>query len=85
MYTLTLTEQDISDLCFVGNRYCYSDVILDFCNEGENVLSETDATAIVKAIEDDMDGGHDAFPLLYKGSLLAGKLADLYCAYTGDK
>ena len=76
MYTLTLTEQDIETICFVSSRYCWSDTLQSLgVSEGENTLTEPEAWELYEAIEADMEGGHDVFPMLDPGSDLASKLA----------
>ena len=63
MYALTLTESELDTISFVGNRYEWSKVLQDL-NEGLNEISEHKAWEIGEAIESDMEGGHDAFPML---------------------
>ena len=68
-YTLELTTDDLDAIAFVGDRYQWSQSLATLA-EGTNELSE--------AIESDMDGGHDAYPLLDPRSDLAEKLTELY-------
>ena len=77
MYTLTLTESDIATIAFVGNRYEWSSILQDL-NEGINEIPEYKAWEIKDAIESDMDGGHDAFPMLDTDSELGENLYKLY-------
>jgi hypothetical protein len=74
-YKLRLTEEEIETIGFVGGRYCWSDSLLAL-DVGENVLAEHEAWAIKEAIEADMEGGHDAFPMLDTRSDVGGELAD---------
>tara|TARA_R100000306_G_scaffold13510_1_gene16167 strand:- start:1576 stop:1824 length:249 start_codon:yes stop_codon:yes gene_type:complete len=76
-YTLNLKGDDLDTIGFVGNRYYWSESI---CNlvEGDNHISESDAWVIKNAIDLDMDGGHDAFPMLDNRSDLCDKLYKLY-------
>ena len=47
------------------------------------MIAEGDAREIIEGIESDMEGGHDAFPMLDVGSDLADKLVDLYQHFNG--
>ena len=76
MYSLALTTEDVNTINFVGVRYGWSDSLLGY-DIGEHELTESEAWAIRDAIESDMEGGHDAFPMLDSESDLATKLADL--------
>ena len=77
MYELVLTEEDVATIAFVGNRYEWSSS-LGKLNEGVNNLTESQAWEIREAIESDMEGGHDAFPMLDTTSELCEKLYNLY-------
>ena len=77
MYELVLTEEDIDTIAFIGNRYDWSSS-LDKLNEGVNNLTESQAWEIREAIESDMEGGHDAFPMLDTSSELCEKLYNFY-------
>ena len=76
-YTLELTTDDLDAIAFVGDRYHWSQSLATLA-EGTNELSESEAWLIGEAIESDMDGGHDAYPLLDPRSDLAEKLTELY-------
>jgi len=76
-YTLELTTDDLDAIAFVGDRYEWSQSLATLA-EGTNELSESEAWTISEAIESDMDGGHDAYPLLDPRSDLAEKLTELY-------
>ena len=79
MYNLTLTEQDVETICFVGDRYGWSQSMLDYgIEEGDNTISEPDAWTIQNAIESDMDGGHQPFPMLDGNSELWVKLCNFW-------
>ncbi len=73
MYTLTLTEEDISTIGFVGGRYDWSEAISSLV-EGENEIPEYEAWEINDAFNRDTEGGHSFFPMLNHQSELAGKL-----------
>lgn len=76
-YLLTLTEEDVKTIAFIHGRYYWTDQL--FCLEaGDNVLTELEAWAIVGGIEEDMIGGHDAYPMLDTSSTLCDKLHTLY-------
>ena len=77
MYNLTLTADDVSAIAFIGYRYEWSNVLLEY-DVGDNEIIGWKAWAIRNAIEDDMEGGHNAFPMLDPHSDLAAKLATLY-------
>ena len=74
---LTLTEEDVDTIAFVGGRYGWSDA-LDTYDVGDNDIPEHEAWEIRDAIDSDMEGGHNAFPMLDTRSELAGKLTDFY-------
>ena len=76
-YLLTLTDQDIETIAFVGGRYCWSDALRSLA-AGDNELTESEAWVISEAIEADMVGGHDAYPMLDTSSTLCTKLHSLY-------
>ena len=76
-YLLTLTEADVETIAAVGHRYCWS-VSLGLLEAGDHVLTEHEAWSIREAIEDDMIGGHDAYPMLDTTSALCTKLHNLY-------
>jgi len=79
MYNLTLTENDIETIFFVGNRYGWSKSLLDIgINEGENLIRESDAWKVKDGIDDDMEGNHSAFPMLDSRSDLAEKLVKFW-------
>lgn len=78
-YKLTITEADYKDICFVGNRYCWSDTLLDYVNgPGEIEFDEGDAWEIKEAFEADTEGDHQFFPMLNGVSSLALKLMKFY-------
>ena len=73
MYTLHLTEEDISTIAFVGHRYGWSDT-LSSLGEGKNEIPERKAWDIISAFNEDTEGGHSFFPMLNHQSDLARKL-----------
>ena len=77
MYNLTLTDNDVNTIAFVGYRYEWSNALLEY-DVGDNEIIGWKAWAIRNAIDDDMEGGHNAFPMLDPRSELAAKLATLY-------
>ena len=72
-----MTTDDLDAIALVGDRYEWS-LSLATLAEGTNELSESEAWTISEAIESDMDGGHNAYPLLDPRSDLAEKLTELY-------
>lgn len=72
-YTLTLTDEDIKTIAFVGGRYEWSKALLRL-DVGENILSELEAWLIREAFDSDTEGGHGYFPMLDGRSELASKL-----------
>ena len=77
VYVLELTEDEAATISWVGGRYGWSDALSEY-GEGAHMIAEGDAREIIEGIESDMEGGHDAFPMLDVGSDLADKLVDLY-------
>jgi len=77
MYTLDLTQDDLSTISFIGNRYSWSQSLLHL-EEGKNSIAESQAWEIKDAIEEDMVGGHDAYPMLDTHSELCDKLHKFY-------
>ena len=76
-YLLTLTDLDVATIEFVGGRYGWSDALRSL-EAGDNVLTESEAWSIRDGIEEDMIGGHDAYPMLHTDSTLIEKLHNLY-------
>lgn len=72
-YTLTLTEEDVSTIAFVGGRYSWSDALRGL-EAGDNGLAEHEAWEIAEAFEADTEGGHSPFPMLDGRSALYGTL-----------
>lgn len=77
MYTLVLSESDLSTAHHVGHRYAWSQWILDTCEVGANALAEHQAWELAEAIEADCEGGHSPFPMLNPHSELYEKLSTL--------
>ena len=77
MYTLELTDTDIETIAFVGGRYAWSYALCSLFS-GRNELTEPDAWIIRDAIDEDMVGGHSAFPMLDGRSELASKLFEFW-------
>ena len=77
MYTLTLTEEDMNTILFVGNRYSWSKVLSNLA-VGENFMDSWVATRIGRAFNEDMEGNHSMFPMLNLRSSLAIKLREFY-------
>lgn len=85
IWWMPFTEDEITTLMWVGTRYGWSSSTLDVMtyNEdgsGDIALSSQNISNICEGIESDMEGGHDAFPLLdYRtGINLADKLMMIY-------
>ena len=82
MYTLTLDEQDLETISFVGNRYCWSERLSRIAYFGEDLengstlytFPENVAWEIKADFEADTEGGHSFFPMLDHRSDLARKL-----------
>jgi len=72
-YTLSLTEEDITTIDFVGGRYGWSRALRRM-EVGENRIAEHEAWEICEAFEADTEGGHSPFPMLDPRSELAEKL-----------
>ena len=81
MYTLEIDADGADAIQFSGDRYGWSDALqrLGYAHEGTHEVPEHEAWEIREAIEADMEGGHNAFPLLASGSALASALTDFYC------
>ena len=77
MYVLNLNESDLDTISFVGNRYGWSESIINL-GKGDNHVRESDAWTIKDAIDSDMDGGHNAFPMLDPQSELFAKMYKFY-------
>lgn len=76
--SLDITNQDLDTICWVGDRYCWSAVLgKHFFEEGTQELTVEDATEIVEEFKADMEGGHQAFPCLQKGSALHRKIIQI--------
>lgn len=80
MYTLTIDEHGADAITFIGHRYAWSSTLqaLGYDTMGEHTLRESDAWSIRDAIEQDMEGGHSAYPMLDPRSTLATSLTELY-------
>ncbi len=76
-YLLTLTESDIETIASVGSRRCWSSALSSLIG-GDNVLTYNEAWKVRNAIDADMVGGHNAYPMLDTSSTLCTKLHDLY-------
>ena len=77
MYTLTLTDDDIETIAFVGYRYCWSNA-LRHMETGENAIPEHEAWEISEAFYADTEGGHSMFPMLNPRCELYDKLINFY-------
>ena len=62
-YTLTLTNDDIRTISFVGGRYAWSDALRGM-DTGTHELTEPEAWELSEAFESDTEGGHSPFPML---------------------
>ena len=81
------TPQEVDTIKFVGNRYNWSDKALEhmsFDDDGWGIIEVSEAViySIHESIENDMEGGHNAFPMLNTrdnmGSQIATKLLLIY-------
>lgn len=76
-YSLTLTEDEVGTIAFIGRRYAWSAALLSL-EPGENHLTESEAWRIKEAFESDTEGGHQPFPMLDSGSELYERLMALW-------
>lgn len=80
---MILTSSDVATIHFVGGRYEWSSSLISLLVfEGRNMLDAMECLALCSAIERDMEGGHNAFPMLDPNSELCEKLYALYKAFT---
>lgn len=81
-YQLVLTDEDWKTIRFVGGRYEWADALLaklpcgDVEADGTQTyrIRESTAWELCEAFAADMDGGHEAFPMLDPRSELWEKL-----------
>lgn len=77
-FKITITDADLSPITWVGSRYCWSEALSSyFLEPGEYFLTLEDTSEIIGEFKKDMEGGHDAFPCLARGSSLYLKLIDM--------
>jgi len=77
-YSLNLTEDDMTTIGWVGGRYCWSEALLFYLEEGYNEISESMAWELRRRFDQDRQGGHSLFPLLAPDCKLYFKLEDFY-------
>jgi hypothetical protein len=87
-YRMEFSPDEMATIYFVGDRYGWSSSLLNWIGEtddggGEIAPLSNEAIADIKeGIESDMEGGHNAFPMLNTrsdvGSALADKLMYIY-------
>lgn len=75
-YILNLTAEDIATIDFVSSGYDWANALSCY-EEGDNVLTESDAWDLKEAFESDTEGGHSLFPMLARDSELYEKLLRL--------
>ena len=75
MYTLTLTQEDMDTIHFVGGRYSWSDVLGCLCTVGVNELAEPEAWDLSDALWED---NQTFCPMLDPDSELASKLVSFW-------
>ena len=76
--SLDITSKDLDTIYWVGDRYCWSTVLgKHFFEEGPQQITLEDATDMVEDFKLDMEGGHQAFPCLQRGSSLHRKLIQI--------
>ena len=82
-YRLTLTEQDMKTVDFVGERYNWSEALQGIYRRCETttghdgdtyLIPEHEAWVLRDAFDADTEGGHCMFPMLDGSSDLARKL-----------
>jgi hypothetical protein len=84
--TINLTEEDFSALLWVGGRYCWSNIMLQFVSgPGEVTFDEQDLIEIRAEMEKDTEGGHRLFPCLAPGSSLSSKMYEVYTTKEEDE
>ena len=74
---MTLTDEDVKTIAFVGGRYCWSDA-LSGLHDGLNAISESEAWEMCAAFDADSVGDHSPFPLLAWESPLYRKLYEFW-------
>ena len=80
--TVDFTEEDVSAICWVGDRYCWSSELGKHVFEAGKVkLVEEDLASLIEAFEEDTVGGHRLFPCLNPGSELSKKVGKIYSIY----
>ena len=78
VYTLSITDEDLNAIHWVGDRYCWASVLGKYCFEEGNVeLTQSDVDEIIEDFKRDTEGGHNFFPCLALGSDLRTKLSSL--------
>ena len=80
-YTIELTNDDIKDINWVGDRYRWSLGLLNVIYFDDNdkpicQMEEWEAWGLKEEFDRDTWGGHMFFPLLHPRSKLATKLYD---------
>ena len=87
MYSIKLINSEVSDIFFVGKRYCWSSKLIELINEfSEEVedegtiikMPEHKAWELRESFDMDTEGGHSFFPMLDQRSDLAKKLYTFY-------
>lgn len=80
MYTLRIDNNGADAISHIGYRYAWSSTLeqLGYDTIGEHSIPEHHAWRIREAIDDDMGGGHAAYPMLDPRSTLAESLNTLY-------
>jgi hypothetical protein len=81
-YEAEISDQDLRALEFAEGRYGWASIIDHVEEEDDGTvwirMRESDAWRWRDEVDEDMEGGHDAFPLLDTQSELANTLYDLY-------
>jgi hypothetical protein len=93
MYKIQFSDSEVSDIYFVGNRYCWSDALQKVISKYGNEIEKGDeflgngvecnmpehvAWELQEAFNQDTEGGHSMFLMLDHKSGLAGKLIQFY-------
>lgn len=77
-YALTLTDDDVRTMDFVGSRYGWTEHLPR--EAGEHTLPEHVVWAWREAADGDAEGGHRLFPMLNPHSDLYAKLMALHAS-----
>ena len=79
MISVEFTDKDIATVKWVGDRYCWSSVMLKHLNlPGTIILTHDDLLEIRDECKKDSEGGHVLFPCLAPGTPIWSKMVNIY-------